>query len=250
MNIQTKAMIAAAALMTASLTLPAAAATKMGILTASNATASMTEVAETYMKNHPGTTVQVSPAGSKVIIAEVAMGAEADVILVSKEFADGAKGIETPVPIFSNHTVVSANKSGKVKTAQDIAKAGVRLVGGTTGSVENTITSATIASLAKTYGPDFVTKATANIESSRTSLEQAEKAIEDGAVDAGIVFAADASTGKTNLIDLGDKSVVVKYEAAVVSSSKNASSAREFLGFMSSPEGQAIFKKHHHDTLR
>ena len=250
MKIHIQAALAAGAICMGSSLAPVGANTKMIALVASNATASMTEIAEAYMNSHPGVTVQISPAGSKVIVAEVAMGAEADLVLVSKEFADSAKGVEAPILMFSNHTVVSANKGGKVKTAQDLAKSGIRLVGGTSGSVENSITSATLASLSKTYGADFAVKANANIETSKTSLEQAQKAIEDGAVDAGIVFAADASTGKANLIDLGDRTVVVKYEAAVVSASKNAGNARDFLTFMSGSEGQAIFRKHHHDVGR
>lgn len=229
---------------------PALASTGLVVLVASNATASTTEVAEAYQKTHPDVKILIWPASSKVIATQVERGAEADLVLISKAVADGTKGLETPAKIFSNHTVVSINKTSKIKTAKDLASAGVRLVGGTSGSVQYEITDETINNLGKTYGANFAKKAKENIQFTKTSSEQAEKAVEDGVVDAGIVFAADAATNKTIVLDLGDKTVVAQYVTAMVTTSKNATQVKDLVTFMNGNEAQAIFRKHHHDPVK
>ena len=232
----------------ASTTAPAAADTTVVALVASNAAQAFADIAAAYEKKHPGVKIAVSAAGSKVIVAQLEQGAAADLIVVSTAFAEGSKSVESPVHVFANHTVISAAKSGKVKAAKDMATSGVRMASGTSGSVGAQIADETLAKLAAQFGADFPAKVKGNVGVTKTALEQEQRAVEEGLADATIVFAADADTGKTNVIELGDKSVSVSYSAAVVKGSKNGGAAREILALMASAEGQAIFKKHHHDT--
>ena len=247
--IRTIALAAGAAFLLVSVR-PALADTTVVALVASNAADAFRDVAAEYEKAHPGVHVQISAAGSKVIVAQLEQGAAADVIVVSSSFADGSKNVDAPVKLFANHTVISAAKNGKVKSARDLANAGVRVGSGTTGSVAAQISDETLTKLAGAYGADFPAKVKANITLTKTALEQIQKAVDDGVVDAAILFAADADTGRSNVIDLGDKSVTVPYSGAVVKNAKNGAQARDLLAMLGSSEGQAILKKRHHDLLK
>ena len=71
--------------------------------------------------------------------------------------------------------------------------------------------------------------------------------VETGNVDAGIVYKTDAaSSNKVKIVataPAGSHQPVL-YPAAILASSKNVKAAEEFMVFLSSPDGKAIFEKH------
>ena len=251
MQTRSLAVAAVAALITAT-AVPAGAETTVVALVASNAVEAMQDAAQTYERSHPGVKVQISGAGSKVITAQLDQGAAADFVLIATSSAEAAKQLENPVRVLANHTVmiVAKNATGKVKSPKDLANPGVRIAYGTGGSVTAQLADETIAKLAAVYGGDYAAKVKANISITKTAIEQVEKAVDDGAADAAIVWAADADTGKSNVIELGDKSYYATFSAAVVKGAKNAGAAADLVALLRSAEGQAIVKKHHHDPIK
>jgi molybdate transport system substrate-binding protein len=71
--------------------------------------------------------------------------------------------------------------------------------------------------------------------------------VETGNVDAGIVYKTDAaSSSKVKIAATAPEGShqPVLYPAAILANSKNVKAAEEFMGFLSSPDGKAIFEKH------
>jgi molybdate transport system substrate-binding protein len=225
---------------------PAAAyadAGTMVVLVASNAEASTRAIAADYEKSHPGLKIAVSAAGSKVIAAQIAQGAAADLVLISDAVAASMTGVEKPVNVYTTHTVLAVSKSGaaKVKTPKDLANAGVRLGSGTPNSVTEQFANDTFARIG---GPDFVAKAQANVITKKTAAEQLARMIDDDSIDAAILLSSDVDAKMTQ-VALGDKSVSLTYAAAVIKTSPHAAQARELLASMSAAPAQAILRAHH-----
>jgi molybdate transport system substrate-binding protein len=203
------------------------------------------DIAAEYEKSHPGTHIQVSPAASKVIEDELAAGAAGDLAVMGADLAEKSTLIEHPVPLIADHTTLTAIPHGKVTSAKDLAKPGVRLSWGIKDSITAKFDDDTLANLAKIYGPQYASAVQANILVHKSVGLLSEQAVEEGTVDAAIVLKSNTTNGKTTVIDLGKASVAVIFYGGVAKAAKNPDVARAIIALVQSPAGHAILQKHH-----
>ncbi len=224
---------------------PASADTVVSLLVPPSFTGAFGDIAKSYEQAHPGVRITISAGASKIIAEQLEAGAAADLAVMGAALAEKTSSIERPIPIIADHTVIAAARGGKVKTAKNLAMKGVRLGWGIKGSITEKFEDDTLANLTKTYGASYAPAVMANVLVHKSVGLQAEKAVEEGTIDAAIVLASNTMSGKTEVIDLGKDSVAVVFSAGVVKSSKNADVARRIVAFTQSPAGQAILKKYH-----
>lgn len=221
------------------------------VLAASSSKGAITDAVQAFEKKHPDVTVQPSYGGSSVIAAEITQGAAGDVVLLSeakaKELGSALDGVSQ---IMRNHTTILVNKAAvtKIHSPADLAAKGVHLGGGTAGSNILGLSEKTVDALAKTYGSDFAAKYKANISTTKTDNAHLAAAVESGVADAAILFPSDLVAGKMVEVELPAAARVDEiHDIGVVKNSKNGAIAREFVAFMTSPDGTAIIRAHHHD---
>jgi len=119
-----------------------------------------------HEKSHPDVTIAASYAGSKIIATQIANGAAADVVVMSWPAVEAAgPGLDPRVVIFKNLTAIGVNKSGvgKVHEGRDLDKPGLRLVGGTPGSIVASFQAEAVEKMTARYGKDFASKFEANV---------------------------------------------------------------------------------------
>jgi len=229
----------------------AADKTVVVVLAASSTKGAMDEIAAAFEKAHPEISIQTSYAGSKVIAAQIQQGAAVDFVLISESVVRDLGGALTDVtPMDRNHTaiVVSTAAAAKIHGPADLIKSGVRLGGGTPGSNVDRVAAETVGKIAKRLGGDFAAKFAANVTSTKTDNAKLAAALESGTIDAAILYSSDAVAGKTVAIELpeGDR-VYELHDAAIAKVSTHQAAARQLLALLLSPEGTAIFRRHHHD---
>lgn len=232
----------------------AADKTTLVLLAASSSRGAVGDMIAAFQKQHPDVAVQPSFAGSKVIAAEVAQGAAADVVLLAEPVArDMGGALDGITPVMRNHTAIVVAKSaeGKIHGAADLVKKGVRLGGGTPGSNIAKLDDETVAKLAHDFGADYAAKFAANVSTTKTDNAKLASSVESDSVDAAILFASDAVPGKSVAIQLPEKDRVEETHAVgVVKASAHAALARQLAAFITSSDGAAIFRAHGHDPAR
>jgi molybdate transport system substrate-binding protein len=229
----------------------AADKTVLVVLAASSAKGAITDAVQAFEKKHPDVSVQPSYGGSSVIAAEITQGAAGDVVLLSEAKAkELGSALDDVNPIMRNHTTILVNKGAatKIHSPADLGASGVHLAGGTAGSNILGLSEKTVESLAKTYGSGFVAKYKANISTTKTDNAHLAAAVESGVADAAILFPSDLIPGKMVEVELPAAAQVAEtHDIAMVKSSKNAAMARAFVDFLTSADGTAIIRAHHHD---
>jgi molybdate transport system substrate-binding protein len=232
----------------------AAERTVVVVLAASSTRAVMDEMARAFEKTHPDVTIQTSYAGSKVIAAQIQQGAALDLVLISDTVVNEIGGALTDLtPVDKNHTaiVVSMAAAAKIHGAADLVKNGVRLGGGTPGSVIGRTGAQTVEKIAKRLGGDYAAKFAANVTTTKTDNAKLAAAVEVGAVDAAILYTSDAVAGKTVAIELPESDRMYEtHDAAIAKVSMHQAAARAYLALLTSADGVALFRRFHHDPVR
>ena len=243
-----------APLLSISWTTPAIAADKVTLvaLVAANAKAAFIDVIAAYEKTHPEISVSSTYTGSKIIASQIANGATADIVLISQPTVQAAgPGLDAVTVVFKNRTAIGVSKSSasKIHEARDLAKPGLRLVGGTLGSIVAGFQSAAMEKLAAHYGKEFETKYEANKIGNKTDSNKVVDMIEAGNADAAILFEANIDPAKLTMVKLsGQNEVVVPAIVATVKASTHAAQAKEFAKFLESPEALVIYKLHRQEA--
>jgi molybdate transport system substrate-binding protein len=223
---------------------PAMADTSLIGFVPSNVATAFTELATAYGKSHPGISIRILVAGTKTINDNLDRGLADDFVVLGDRFARTNHNLIAPLPIVSSHTVIVIGPAGKTKirTPADLAADGVRLGGGIAGSGTAYLAEQTLARLTEEYGADFASKARANVVLLRPQNTQLIEALKAGTIDAAIMFPEDAAGGGFDTVDLGERSVTITEEIAIVKGSANAAGVRAFIAFIRSPAGAAILR--------
>lgn len=77
-----------------------------------------------------------------------------------------------------------------------------------------------------------------------SSVKEVTTQVKEGTVDAGIIYATDATSAKLQVVDLATKDMCkqVIYPAAVLKSTKNEAEAKKFLDYLTTDEAMIVFK--------
>jgi molybdate transport system substrate-binding protein len=239
---------AVAMLVTAS---PSYAATTLSVLAQPIAQSSLEELIPAYEKSHPDVKIHVDYAASNVTLAQIKNGAPIDLVflpdaLIAKESAL----FEQSALAFQTHTeiIVSKQAASKIHTPKDLGNKGVRLGGGTVGSVTEAFQTKMLMNLDKAFGPDLVARYKANVVTTNSISTVFHKQIDADLIDAAIVVAAGIPAGKYVVLSVPpDAPVINKYLVAVVKASANAQSARDFMAYLISASAQPVWKSHQFD---
>ncbi|WP_329113375.1 molybdate ABC transporter substrate-binding protein [Streptomyces sp. NBC_01465] len=207
------------------------------------AASSLTDVFKTagaaYEKEHPGTKIKFSFAGSQELAAQVKQGAPADALVTADtKTMDGvASDAGTPTVIAKNRLVIAVGKGNpeKVASLKDLADTKLKVV-----------LAAPEVPVGK-YSQKVLDaqKITVKPVSQEPNVRAVLSKVELGEADAGLVYKTDAATatGKVDAITIPDaQNAVASYPAATLKTSKNADAAAAFVKWLSGAEAQKILQ--------
>jgi len=204
---------------------------------------SFTALAATFEKDHPGTTVKFSFAGSDTLAAQIDQGAPADVFasanqstMETVEKAGNTTGTPT---VFVKNTLEIAVPPGNpkgIKTLADLAKSGIKVA-----ECAATVPCGSAAVKALAAAKVKLTPVTYE-----TEVTGALTKVELGEVDAALVYHSD-------IVGAGDKvegvvfstasDAVNSYPIDVLKGSTNASLAQAFVTYILSPSSEQYLLK-------
>ncbi|GGS19706.1 molybdate-binding protein [Streptomyces nojiriensis] len=208
------------------------------------AAASLTDVFKTmgaqYEKEHPGTKVAFSFAGSQELAAQVRQGAPADALVTADtKTMDGLKAeTGTPTVIAKNELVIATAPGNphKIDSLKDLSDPDLKVV------------LAAPEVPAGRYSQEIIDKQGITVKP--VSLEPNVRAVlskvELGEADAGLVYKTDTTAAKGKVGAVGippDQNAVASYPAATLKATKNAAAAAAYVRWLSSPEAQKILQE-------
>lgn len=216
------------------------------------------ELADQFERERPDTMVLVNLAGSQQLAQQLAQGAPADVFASADErqmavaVAAGRVAPEAPWTFVTNRLVVvtPADGEGRVRTLEDLAAPGVRVVLAAEEVPAGQYARAFLAKAGQPgeLGPAFQERALANVVSLEENVRAVLIKIALGEADAGVVYATDVRAGEAasvRVVEIPDHlNVCGSYWIAPVTDSAHPDLARAFLELVASPAGQAVLAAH------
>lgn len=224
------------------------------ILGASSLRPALLEIQKLYGNSHPSTRLAVSFAGSQEIAAQLALGAPADLFLsadrtqidvVVKAKRMSARDVQ---PFAGNRlcVIVAKRAVNKVESLGDLAKPGIRISLAGEKVPVGAYTNQMFAKAMRELGVTWLDRVRSNVVSFETNVSAIVTRVELGEADCGIVYESDARQAKTATVIGVPKSLNVRavYFGGVLSDSSQREPAQNFLKFLLSKEGQAVFAKY------
>lgn len=216
-----------------------APAAKLTVLAAASLTDVFKTAGAAYEKEHPGTKVTFSFAGSQELAAQVKQGAPADALVTADtKTMDGLKADTGAATVIAKNRLVIATGKGnpkKVGALKDLADTKLKVVLAApevpVGRYSKKVLDAQ--------------KITVKPVSQEPNVRAVLTKVELGEADAGLVYKTDAAgaTGKVDAVEIPDaQNAVAQYPAATLKSSKNADAAAAFVQWLSGPEAQKILQ--------
>ncbi|MFD8325739.1 molybdate ABC transporter substrate-binding protein [Streptomyces lydicus] len=215
------------------------APTELTVLAASSLTDVFKKAGAVYEKEHQGTTVHFSFAGSQELAAQVKQGAPADALVTADtKTMDGLQAdAGTPTVIAKNRLVIATGEGNpkKISGLKDLADSKLKVV-----------LAASEVPVGR-YGKQVLDAQKIKVKpvSQEPNVRAVLSKVELGEADAGLVYRTDAATAteKVDAVDIPDaQNAVASYPAATLKTSKNAAAAAAFVKWLSTPEAQKILQ--------
>ena len=217
-----------------------------------SAAASLTGVLETLAaayERDTGTAVELNPAASSALAAQIIAGAPVDLFISADLFqmdrvaTEGLIRTETRVDLLSNQLVVVAPAGARVTVTAPAA-----LLQPAFGRIAIGDPAAVPAGVyARTYLESVgVWEAIRDRIVPTRSVRAALATVEAGAVDAGIVYRTDAlsSSGVRLVFEIPiAEDPAITYQAALTTQATNPEAAEQLLAYLQGPDARAVFEQ-------
>jgi molybdate transport system substrate-binding protein len=190
------------------------------VFAASSLKEAFTRIADDLKSKGELSDVTFNFAGSQALATQLSQGAQADVFASADErnidaaVASGAVDAQAPRPLLTNRLVVIAPNDGSVRSLQDLARPGLKVVlaAPSVPAGEYSMQALEKLSAAHEYGADFNDRVLANVVSREENVRQVLAKVALGEADAGIVYATDARGSDVATIPIPDEyNVVARY---------------------------------------
>ncbi|MEU8785081.1 molybdate ABC transporter substrate-binding protein [Streptomyces sp. NPDC048637] len=210
------------------------------VLAASSLTDVFKKAGAVYEKDHPGTKVNFSFAGSQELAAQVREGAPADaVVTADTKTMDGIKAdVGTPTVIAKNRLVIVTGEGNPKK------------IGSLKGLADSKLKVVLAASQVPVgrYSKQVLDAQKLNVKpvSQEPNVRAVLSKVELGEADAGLVYKTDAATApkKVDAVEIPDaQNAVASYPAATLKMSQHGAAAAAFVKWLSTPEAQQILQR-------
>ncbi|MFD7922284.1 molybdate ABC transporter substrate-binding protein [Streptomyces sp. NPDC059740] len=216
-----------------------ASAAHLTVLAASSLTDVFKTAGAAYEKEHPGTKVSFSFAGSQQLAAQVEQGAPADAVVTADTHTmDGIRSeTGTPAVIAKNRLVIAVGEHNPkdVHALKDLTSSKLKVV------------LAAPAVPVGRYSRQVLDAQKLKVKpvSQEPDVRSVLSKVELGEADAGVVYRTDAATApeKVDAIDIPDKqNALASYPAATLKDSRHAKAAADFVKWLRSAEAQKILQ--------
>jgi molybdate transport system substrate-binding protein len=212
------------------------------VLAAASLTKTFTELATTFESKHPGTTVQLSFAGSADLVTQIIAGAPADVFASAdtKNMAKltDAKLVDTPPVNFATNVLEIAVPPGNpasIRSFADLAKPGVKTV----------VCAPQVPCGAATVAVETATGVTIAPVSEESAVTDVLGKVSAGEADAGLVYVTDVKAAGASVkgIPFAESARAVNsYPIAAVHGGSNSKLATAFIGYVTGTVGLSVLK--------
>jgi molybdate transport system substrate-binding protein len=199
-----------------------------------------------YAGSFAGADVHTSFAGSDQLAAQIRQGAPADVFAsADTEYPaqlHAAGLVEKPVVFAANELVVAVPAGSGISSLADLAVPGTKLVIGDASVPVGAYTRTVLGRLPAAERRAIL----ANVRSEEAEVSSIVAKLQQGAADAGFVYATDARTAGAALDTVAIPPRLqpdVAYAAAVVSGSDRQAAARRFVAGLLHGEGAADLRR-------
>lgn len=215
--------------------------TQITVLAAASLKVPFTEIAETFEREHPGTTVRFNFAGSSDLVAQLQQGAPGDVLATADEAtmrAAQTAGLTSTPAIFTSNSMTIAvpmDDPGNVKSLSSLADPNLNVV----------VCAPQVPCGAATTRIQGASGITIDADSEEASVTDVLNKVATGEADAGIVYLSDVASqgGSVMAIDIPtDFNTTNKYPIAALSDAADGQVAQEFVDLVTGPEGQRSLK--------
>jgi molybdate transport system substrate-binding protein len=221
------------------------------VFAASSLSDAIEALAEGFQADHPDVEILRHYASSSQLAAQLIEGAQADIFASANEIQMDhvvSAGLVAGSPSnFANNwltVIVPADNPAGIESPYDLAKPGISLVLAAPDTPIRVYSDQVIGMLGD---ESFQAAVYANLVSEEANVRQVAAKVALGEADAGIVYISDVTPDVANdILQIsipGIFNIIAVYPVASLDVGENVELANQFIGFMLSPEGQAILSE-------